>query len=230
MYRITDYMKTLQFCLSLILVSFLAVPFYGQIHIYPNDGQAGVPGPVPRSFVIGWQHFEGAVNYQYVVSDNPLCFSGCAGDTREGFVADSFVVEFNLEPNRWYYWITRIHFASGDSSAWTLISSFFTEGPEDQARILTVAPNPVAGDQVRLRVDWGLNPDARKIQLKLFNQQGNLVKNGLIAKESFVLRFEDVQLPIDDLPSGIYHLRVLVDDNLNNSNNFFTLKVVVAKE
>ena len=223
-------MKLARFLQAFVLAFLIVAPLQAQIHLYPKEGEKGISGPVPRSFVVGWQHFEGAVNYQYVVSDNPLCFSGCAGDTREGFVADSFVVEFNLEPNRWYYWITRIHFANGDSSAWTLISSFFTEGPEDQARILAVAPNPVAGDQIKLRVDWGLNPDAQKIQLKLFNQQGHLVRDELIAKESFVLRFEEVQLPIDDLPSGIYHLRVLVDDNLNNSNNYFTLKVVVAKE
>ena len=223
-------MKILRFWLSLTLLCFLVMPLFSQFHVYPEEGEAGIPGPVPRSFVVGWQHFEGAVNYQYVISDNPLCFAGCAGDTREGFVADSFVVAFNMEPNKWYYWITRIHFADGDSSAWTLINSFYTEGPEDQPRILAVAPNPIVEDQMRIRVDWGLNPDAQKIQLKLFNQEGNLLRNEWITKESFVLRFEEVLFPIDDLPAGIYHLRVLVDDNFNNSNNYFTLKVLVARE
>lgn len=207
------------FLLSLMMLK-------AQVHRFPDQGEKGVPGAVHNSFVIGWGGIEGAKAYQYVLSDNPLCFSGCSGDTREKFTEDTVAVEYNMQPDTWYYWITRIIYTKGDTSEWSLISSFFAENPEDsRAKLVSIAGNPVSGPELPLRFDWGLNPEASQVKLKLMDLNGNILRNVLVTRSTGV-RFENREIPFEELAPGLYILDVVISGNLNNINNTFTLKVI----
>ena len=199
----------------------------GQVHSIPENGAKGIPGTVPNSFIIGWKPFEDAIGYEYVVSDNPLCFVGCAGDTRQAMVTDTLAQEFNLQENTWYYWITRIIHASGDTSHWSLISSFFTESPSDSdAKMLSIAPNPVIYPTLNLRLDWAQNPEANTVEGVIYDQNGN-PRREFSFNRLFGVRFEDIEMSIDGLPAGMYILQARVNGNQNNLNNLFTIKMIV---
>lgn len=215
------------FFLALIFLSLSNVQ--GQVHKFPEHGGDAVPGTVQNSYLIGWGRIDGVVGYEYVVSDNPLCFVGCSGDTRQGFAADTVALEFNMEPNKWYYWITRIIMQEGDTSEWSLISSFFTKVPEDAPKLISVAPNPVIGQEIKLNIDWARDPESNEIDMKIYDINGYLLRRETYRKPVNALRFEEVTVQVPELPSGIYFLDA-VTGNLNNRNNFFTLKVILHRE
>ena len=211
--------------LFLFLINFS--PLLAQVHKLPSDGGKGVPGSIPNSFLIGWKGVEGAMGYEYVLSDNPLCFSGCSGDTREAFTTDTFVVEYNLEADKWYYWITRIILSPDDTSHWSLISSFRTENPENsEAKMLSVAPNPIRAPNLTLRLDWAQNPEANQVFLSLYDLNGT-IRRQTIFNRAIGLRFEEFSLQVPELPRGIYILKASVNSNQNNLNNQFTIKVII---
>lgn len=199
---------------------------FAQVHKFPDHGGKGVPGAFPYSFVLGWGGVEDVRSYQYVISDNPLCFSGCSGDTREGFIADTFLVVYNMEPDRWYYWITRMIMADGDTSEWSLISSFLTETPDHTARLVSVGGNPLSERLIPLRFDWALNPEATHITYKIFNQNGTLMESGQFFR-TIGFRLEEKIIPVPYFTPGMYILAVEVGNNLNNFNNRFTIKIVL---
>ena len=156
-----------------------------------------------------------------------LCFTGCSGDTREAFTTDTFVVEYNLQADIWYYWITRIVMDDGDTSAWTLISSFFTESPSDsEAKMFSVAPNPIEFPQLNLRFDWAQNPKANEIEVQLYDLNGT-IRRQEVFKRAFALRFEEKIIPVEELPSGMYILKATINGNQNNLNNQFTIRVMI---
>jgi len=79
-------------------------------------GGNGYNGSTPRSFIIQWDSVANTLYYEYVVSDNSLCFAGCTGDTRHDLVANNYGVESNLTLNKWYYWIVRAILKNGDTT------------------------------------------------------------------------------------------------------------------
>ena len=215
------------FNVLLIIFIFSFSNVNGQVHSVPPNGEKGVPGSIQNSFIIGWKGVEEAIGYEYVLSDNPLCFTGCSGDTREAFTTDTFTVEYNLQDDVWYYWITRIVYESGDTSQWTLISSFLASNPEDtDAKMVSVAPNPIVYPNLSLRFDWALNPKANQVSILLYDLNGTVRRN-LEFDRSFALRFEEVYIPVTELPSGIYIMIATVNGNQNNTNNQFTIRIIV---
>ncbi len=220
-------MRILPLLFFLLLLSTNALQ--SQIHRYPENGGAGVAGSIPGSYLIGWNRFEGAIGYEYVVSDNPLCFVGCAGDTRNSVVQDTVVLEYDLTPQKWYYWITRIYFADGDTAHWSPISSFFTESPDDLPRLVTPAQNPVVGNTLSLLIDWARNPEALEMKINLFDQTGYLLRQESYRRNLAGARFEEAQIAVQDLPGGYYFVDVLAETNRNNRNNSFTIKVQIVR-
>ncbi|MEZ4774033.1 MAG: T9SS type A sorting domain-containing protein [Bacteroidia bacterium] len=213
--------------LSTLAIFVSVIPsVFSQVHKFPDHGGKGVPGAFPYSFVFGWGGVEGVLSYQYVISDNPLCFSGCSGDTREGFTPDTFLVAYNMEPDRWYYWITRMIMVDGDTSEWSLISSFLTETPENSARMVSMGGNPVSGRQIPLRFNWALNPEAARVTYKIYNLSGTLLESGTFSR-SVGFRLEEKIIPVPYFTPGLYILEVEVGNNLNNFNNHFTIKVIL---
>lgn len=180
-----------------------------QTHTTPPHKSDGEPGPVTNSFVIAWEPFPDAVAYEYVVTDNEFCFIGCSGDTRNRIVTDTFAIEFNMQVEVPYYWITRVHLSNGDTTRWTLISSFKSITPPVQS-LITVAPNPVT-DNLRIQFDWGADPNARRVQLSLFDLQGRQpLPEQTLTKIGTVTRFEEQIIPLHDLTPGVYFVNLLV--------------------
>lgn len=196
-----------------------------QRHLNPPHGGIGAPGPFPHSFVIEWEEVPGAVKYEYVLSDNPQCFSGCPGDTRQDVVTSTSAVEYNLQEDTWYYWITRVYLSETDVSVWTNISSFLAASPEISTHIADVAPNPAVGE-ASVHVDWGVNPAALFVQFTLYDLLGRRVV-GPIRLDKSSPRFEVFRISTADLSSGVYIARFVADGNPDNRNNRRSQTVVV---
>ncbi|MEL6673810.1 MAG: hypothetical protein AAFR61_16510 [Bacteroidota bacterium] len=213
--------------ITLALLMLVGGGLNAQVHLFPENGGDGIPGAAPHSYVIGWGRIQEAFAYEYVVSDNPFCFAGCAGDTRQFTVFDTAAVEYNLVPETWYYWITRAYLDNGDTTHWSLISSFLTAKPSDGSRLLKVGQNPVLDGQIRVIVDWSIDPEAPDIRLRLINMQGVTLTTHTHRRGGSLLRFEEVSLPTPPLISGTYLLQVEIGDNFNLLNNFYAEKIVV---
>jgi hypothetical protein len=191
------------FLLPFALIACMVGTVYGQIHILPPDSGMGIPAQEKGAYLIAWKPVEGAIAYEYVLSDNPLCFSGCAGDTRQRIVSDTFAVEYELQRPHWYFWITRAIFEENDTSSWTFISSFFATEPEP-GPVAVVAPNPVRGD-LRLRIDWGMIPNFRYLTLDLLNSGGaRIFRDFRIDRKADMRRFQAHVIPLPELPPGYY--------------------------
>lgn len=186
----------------------------GQNHLLPRENGPGLEGPEANSYVLVWQKHPEAVRYEYVLTDNEFCFSGCAGDTRERSLIDTFTVEFFLFPGTKYYWTTRMFFADGDSSAWSVISSFNTLTPSP-TRMLTVASNPLTNRQTNLIVDWVADEATQRIELTLRNMQGLEVwTREPIVQRGLPVRKQKVPVDWSGLPAGNYLLEVRGFDGL----------------
>lgn len=199
---------------------------YGQIHAYPENGGQGVPGTEPNSFLFGWNSTPNVIGYQYVVSDNPRCFVGCSGDTRFRTVFDTVGVEFNLQKDHWYYWITRIIYANKDTSLWSPISSFLTTAAEASPRMVN-PPNPIESDDIPFNIDWGLDPDAIQLNYRLVNIQGHQLIRGSYDKPHPDIRFDQYALPIESLPGGYYILEIRVKRANSLVETRQTLKLMI---
>lgn len=197
-----------------------------QPHIYPKNGEDGLPGTESNSFLIGWQTIPNAIGYQYVMSDNPRCFVGCSGDTRFQTVTDTFAVEFNLQQDHWYYWITRIIYVNGDTSLWSTISSFVTTGIEDSPQMITPT-NPTAHEGLTLHIDWGLDPNAVELNYRLININGYEMIADSYSKPHPDLRFDRFSIPTPALPGGYYVLEVRIRRTNSLIETRQTLKLLI---
>ena len=197
---------------SLLLALLLSVgSLRAQLHVAPEDEAFGIPGLEENSFVIIWREMEGAVAYEYVISDNSFCFSGCGGDTRQNLVGDTFAIEYELIAEKAYYWITRVLFEDGSYSDWSLISTFFTRTPELRP-FVSISPNP-ASCPITLLMDWAANEKARSLSLTFYNQWGHTIfpKTVFNGGDS-ALRQDQFLLPCDYLRPGLYFALISVFD------------------
>ncbi len=187
------------------LTLFIGSTALAQEHAQPENMGLGIPGPQLRSFVIAWHPVPGAVAYEYVLSDNFLCFAGCVGDTREAVVSDTFALERELLPDKQYYWITRAHFADS-LGPWSLISWFWSYTPLPSP-LVQVVPNPVEGQMMMVQVDWAGNELADQVAVSVVDQQGKTVAGPWQwAPVSGVSRLETRELDKSQLPPGLYFL------------------------
>jgi len=203
---------------------------FGQDHVAPIDGEDGIPGAVSNSFRVEWAAVEGAVDYEYVMSDNPQCFAGCAGDTRqEKTNGVTSATEYALGKNRWYYWITRVFYADGGVSNWSSISSFLARSPETSEVIANVNPNPVTNTYATIDIDWQLHPKATFLRIEFFSYSGNRQRNDLYIQRLPDVRFQSFRLDVAGMDKGVYLLRYYIDGNLNNPNTVYHSKLVIAQ-
>jgi hypothetical protein len=218
--------------IPLIFFAFSLISFdvSSQIHIAPPNGGDGLPGAVSRSFEIYWESIDSASYYEYIVSNNPACFEGCPGDTRQKKTLDTLGVEYNLQENTWYYWITRIYYENGDTSPWTFISSFLAISSEiiDKGQLAVFAPNPTFGD-INIKLDWGVNPEAETITINLYSINGLKVGETVIIEKTGVSRYQKYLLPFSIPTEGVYIAEFVIDDNPNNPNNRIIKKIIVIQ-
>ncbi len=197
-----------------------------QEHLVPPNGENGVAGPYNHSFEITWASVQGAAAYEFVVSDNPLCFAGCPGDTRQAIVADTTTFLFNLQENRWYYWITRIIYTNKDTTNWSNITSFLAVTPGGEGNLAEIHPNPAVNGKIGVHVDWAINPRAEQMEINLHNSSGvKIAQQILIKNRSF--RYQDFEIDVHDQPSGLMLCIIQVDDNPNNPNNRIINRIII---
>ena len=228
MYLCTKHIVSLIFfyliCLSLS---------FAQAHLEPPDGGNGIPGPVAGSFVIKWASVDTATAYEYVMSDNSNCFSGCGGDTRpppgdppNKVYNDTIATEYNLQEKTWYYWITRIYYTNGNTSNWSAISSFLAKTPE-AVRIVKIALNPLRDKTITVNIDWLVNPDAKKISFELYSISGHKIATKRFIEKNNAGRYQSYDLSFNTILKGLYIAVFIVDDNPNNPNNKIIHKIIV---
>lgn len=196
-----------QTCLAFVFVFFSQSLAFGQFGRFPDNGESGIPGAIPNSYVIGWSPLPGAQGYEYIISDNPQCFEGCSGDTRQQFVRDTASVEFNLQANHRYYWIIRTYFAEGDTSEWSFIYSFTTENTDYSRKMIQAAPSLVSDGVLRLRLDWAQYPEANFIDITLIGLDGRLLGNQSYRTERQLARYQTIEWPLPQLAPGTYIVR-----------------------
>ena len=214
--------------LTLLLLLVGITPAFAQQHLEPANGGDGIPGSITSSFVIKWASVDSAVKYEYIVSDNPLCFSGCPGDTRQRFSGtDTTATEYNMQEGKWYYWITRVYYQNGDTSYWSGISSFLAKTPPqpEPDEIIKISPNPCPNKEVVLKIDWATNPSANEITASIYSLMGIKLKEETIEKAGG--RYQDYLVSFPSLNKGTYIVVFVVDDNPNNPNNKITKKLIV---
>lgn len=180
-----------------------------QKHLSPPSGADGVPGRIPGSFAVAWEAVEGAIAYGFVLTDNSNCFQGCAGDTRQGRITDTRTIQFGLQEGIFYYWITRIYYANGDSSGWSPISNFRAITADIGEIISVESP---ATDQSVVWIDWQGITDVLEIKLRIIDLQGrqwhpNLAgfQLGLRPRNGFE-RFSRYEIPLTGVRAGVYIL------------------------
>ncbi|RMG59128.1 MAG: hypothetical protein D6722_22725 [Bacteroidetes bacterium] len=191
------------------LVWLIGLPLLGsaQVHLAPPQRGPGLPGPEAGSFLIVWGAEPGAVAYEYVMSDNPQCFAGCTGDTRQQIVRDTFAIEYGLREGRNYYWITRIHYADGVQSPWTLISAFRAETPA-ALPLLRVGPNPLYEGPLQLHIDWASDRRWTRLELALLDLQGRPLGITHSPRRQHPLwRLQEARWTLPPLPPGSYVLQ-----------------------
>lgn len=222
--RFVTLWSALKFCFVLLcLHSFDGI---AQTHVLPENGGNGISWRYNKSFVITWEAVENAVAYEYVISDNPLCFRGCSGDTRYAMVKDTVAISFEMQDNKWYYWTTRV-ITETDTSYWSEISSFLTSVPENGPQLFTVFPNPLqTGEPLQISVDWFSNPRAREIEVTLYDTRGNLLSKEKYNKSKGPVRFESFEIR-SKVPPGNYIAIFIIDDNPHVPENRIIKKIVV---
>lgn len=212
---------------SLILFYVICLSLsFAQIHLEPPDGGNGIPGPVAGSFVIKWASVDTAIAYEYVMSDIQDCFVGCGGDYRQDTVTDTFATVYNLQENKRYYWITRIHYNNGESN-WTFNESDFLAKTPEAVRIVKVALNPLRDKTITVNIDWLVNPDAKKISFELYSISGHKIVTRRFIEKNNAGRYQSYDLSFNTIPKGLYIAVFIVDDNPNNPNNKIIHKIIV---
>lgn len=184
---------------------------YSQEHLLPISGNRGIPGTVTGSFIFEWENIPDALAYEYVITNNELCFAGCPGDTRQAITNNTQAVEYALLDSTFYFWITRIIYEVGDTSEWTLPSFFLAIAP-DQSVPIAIAEPTRNEENLRIRFDWGALSETDFLTLEILDMYGRRVKlfPDVFRRQGVAQRFIFQELAIGEVGGGIYILRAHV--------------------
>lgn len=195
------------------------------MQLEPSNGSNGIAGSYSNSYLIKWDSVPNATYYEFVASDNHLCFNGCPGDTRTGKPGNTSAIIYNLPSNKWYYWIVRAYLNNGDTTNSSGIWSFRTVTSGNENPYITVSIDPLT-DKINIGVEWVVEPDVQKIAYSVYTELGQeviaegkitLIRNEFIRQEWF---------PISSvaLNPGTYLFKFTKDKN----NQQIIIKVVVV--
>jgi hypothetical protein len=213
-----------RFVLLILLSTCLSV--LGQSGRVPANGANGVQGQYLRSFSLAWSRVPGAVKYEYLLTDNPNCFEGCAGDTRQKIARDTTSLEFDLEQDTYYYWILRFYYDETTSSEWQPIYSFLARYEQADA-ILRLYPNPVSDRILHANVDWSVNPEFATFQAEVVDCFGKTrFKSSTIAKTPG-FKNDVFTLDISTLGSGLYTCAVVLTNAAGTKYERMLKRIVV---
>lgn len=201
--------KAAFYLLTLLFIPLAPLDLSAQVHAYPEDGARGIPGQEDRSYVFGWKAVEGASAYEYILTDNPFCFSNFGCPIQTGTTGDTFAIGRELTEDWSYYWITRVIYANGDSSAWSNPSEFIAQDPP-QLPLLSTVPNPNFNNEIRVRLNWAASSDLDRVAISVFDSQGKMVlppQTFLIQNSPF--QMQSLLLNKKKLPLGMYFIRAM---------------------
>ena len=184
----------------------------GQDHLAPLRGDNGIPGTIPGSYIIKWAAVPGAVAYEYVLTNNELCFANCPGDTRQSLVTATEAVEFDLQDSTFYFWITRVVFGTGDTSDWTLPSYFLATAPDLSRPLAVSVPKEDRSQSLEIRLDWSSLAEAERVDLEVFTLNGKRIYRHptSLRRQGVSQRFARYSLPFAPASPGFYAIRARV--------------------
>ncbi len=211
MYLRNDMLKPLLILILLIQTISSAYAQVSPTQRIPGNGENGWYGSTPRSFIVQWDTLADVDYYEYVISDNSLCFAGCSGDTRHGTLTNNFAVERNLMLNKWYYWIIRAVMKNEDTTFYSPIHSFYTLArPEDSQQYFTLGPNTITNASMDIRVAWPIDPQINSFNYNIFNSFGELLKtSGDIFPEKNELKQTEIfPVGLIGFQPGLYFIEV----------------------
>lgn len=180
--------------LFLALLCLTVLSAAAQLWRYPSDGDRGIPGRVPGSFLLEWSEVPGASAYQIVLTDNQACELGCGGDTRDLIVQGLSVLAYDLQEGIYYYWIIRPIFDDGNEGHWSQRSSFFTETPDKGPALRVSQP---AGGFVRISIDAFADPYLSELQFRLVGLNGaEAAPEQVVPAAGGLQRFTEIFVPV----------------------------------
>lgn len=211
-------MKTeLKLIIILLVVLALNNISYAQlipVQISPANGAKGNNGPVSGSYIMTWSSVPNAISYEWVNSNNPSCYFGCAGDTRTGQTNDTNAIVYYIPDNEWRFWIVRAFLSNGDTSGTNFIFSFLPQKDSMEAPVISITPNP-AREFITISMDWYSNSTTNKLSYRVINMNGGIIaknKEITLVKNQFI-RNEKHKLDLPPLSPGIYFVIVTLDSN-----------------
>ncbi len=196
------------------------------IQISPANGAKGNNGPVSGSYIMTWSSVPNAISYEWVNSNNPSCYFGCAGDTRSGITFDTSAIVYYIPDNEWRFWIVRAFLSNGDTTDTNLIFSFLPQKDSLEAPVISITPNP-AREFVTISIDWYNNSTTNKLLYTVINMHGSIIANNkeiTLVKNQFI-RNEKHKLELPPLSPGIYFVIVTLDTNFIQ----YTEKVIITE-
>ncbi|MCU0430335.1 MAG: hypothetical protein MUF42_10230 [Cytophagaceae bacterium] len=190
----------------------------------PLWGQQVAPGLFEGSYVLTWNKSGVISRYEYILTDNPQCTSGCLGDTKEAIVQDTSVLVFPTFQSKTYYWRIRpVLQENGDGGDWSSIYRFYvSESNASAAQAIFVAPNPCNESHIQIRINWNL-VSSSLLEYKLFKADGSTqsIRSGSIEKPTYV-RDSDALIEVEGISKGLYML-----DFFENNNIPVHVKVII---
>lgn len=195
------------------------------MQLQPADGSLGLPGIVSGSWIMSWSSVPGVAYYQWVNSNNHLCFYGCAGDTRSENTTDTNGVVYYIPNQEWRYWIVRAILTNGDTTSSSPIHSFrATKANVEDIPLFTISSNP-SHQYISLSVEWYINPKVSKLNVNIYTIDGIIIEENisLLLNKNLFIRKEIHQLPTIALSKGIYIVRIADDATFQE----YVLKAVV---
>jgi hypothetical protein len=191
-----------------VLLLTLVFSLDAQFNREPENGGMLIPGPYSRSAIIRWSPLPNAVSYEYVMSDNPNCFVGCSGDTRQKTVSDTTAIEVNMQENVWYYWIVRTYFNDNSDSGWSGVYSFRTLFDESE-KVFELYPVPGIGSDLSFRIDWSVDPSLSYFAVEVYDLFGKqLHGSDFFTRSNGTFKYEVFKANLPELRSGMYQVVV----------------------
>ena len=183
------------------------------VQLQPPDGGLGLASPVSGAWIMTWSSVPDAAYYQWVNSNNHLCFYGCAGDTRTENTPDTNGVVYYIPNQEWRYWIVRAILTNGDTTGSSPIHSFRAmKSGAEEIPLFTLSPNPTH-QFISLSAEWYINPKVNKLNISIYKIDGTVIieNRSLRLNKNIYIRKEQHQLDTPALNPGIYLVKITED-------------------
>ena len=162
-----------------------------------------------NSYKLSWAKQSNVIGYEYIVTDNPLCFAGCIGDTKQAITEDTSIIIFPNNENIPYFWKIRPVYSENDTlKEWLRINTFSTTYPKEISTnaSITIYPNPAVHEKLFLKIDWSLLENTQLLPLTIYTLLGVPIyaNNTLVSRNNTLTKFTEYEIDIRTLPPQNY--------------------------